>query len=48
MSIQKDRDQLEKAKDRLAGCYVTVPTMFKDPDLEVDSGRHTEPCAVLD
>jgi dihydrodipicolinate synthase/N-acetylneuraminate lyase len=23
---------------RLAGCYVTVPTMFRNPDLEVDTG----------
>jgi dihydrodipicolinate synthase/N-acetylneuraminate lyase len=23
-------------KDRLRGCYITVPTMFRDPDLEVD------------
>ena len=28
-----DRDQLRK---RLEGCYITVPTMFRDPDLEVD------------
>ncbi len=26
----------EKAKARLAGCYITVPTMFKDPDLELN------------
>jgi 4-hydroxy-tetrahydrodipicolinate synthase len=26
----------ERAKDRLAGCYITVPTMFGDPDLELD------------
>ncbi|MBM3801071.1 MAG: dihydrodipicolinate synthase family protein [Acidimicrobiia bacterium] len=26
----------ERARSRLAGCYVTVPTMFRDPDLEVD------------
>ncbi len=26
----------ERAKARLAGCYVTVPTMFRDPDLELD------------
>ena len=24
------------ARDRLQGCYVTIPTMFRDPDLEVD------------
>jgi dihydrodipicolinate synthase/N-acetylneuraminate lyase len=24
------------ARQRLCGCYVTVPTMFRDPDLEVD------------
>jgi len=23
-------------KERLAGCYVTIPTMFRDPDLEID------------
>ena len=28
-----DRDALKK---RLEGSYVTVPTMFKDPDLELD------------
>jgi dihydrodipicolinate synthase/N-acetylneuraminate lyase len=26
----------ERAKRRLEGCYITVPTMFRDPDLEVD------------
>lgn len=26
----------ERARARLAGCYVTVPTMFQDPGLEVD------------
>ncbi len=26
----------ERAKKRLGGCYITVPTMFRDPDLEVD------------
>jgi dihydrodipicolinate synthase/N-acetylneuraminate lyase len=25
-----------RARKRLEGCYITVPTMFKDPDLEVD------------
>ena len=32
-------------KRRLEGCYVTVPTMFRDPDLELDLaaiGRHVE------
>lgn len=28
-----DRDEL---KDRLCGCYVTIPTMFRDDDLELD------------
>ena len=28
-----DRDKLKKL---LEGCYVTVPTMFRDPDLELD------------
>jgi dihydrodipicolinate synthase/N-acetylneuraminate lyase len=27
---------VEQAKIRLQGCYVTVPTMFRDPDLELD------------
>ncbi len=26
----------DRAKRRLEGCYITVPTMFRDPDLEVD------------
>jgi len=26
----------ERAKQRLEGCYITVPTMFRDPDLELD------------
>ena len=26
----------ERARRRLEGCYITVPTMFRDPDLEVD------------
>jgi dihydrodipicolinate synthase/N-acetylneuraminate lyase len=26
----------ERAKSRLEGCYVTVPTMFRDSDLELD------------
>jgi len=25
-----------RAKERLRGCYITVPTMFRDPDLELD------------
>jgi dihydrodipicolinate synthase/N-acetylneuraminate lyase len=25
-----------RAKARLRGCYITVPTMFRDPDLELD------------
>jgi dihydrodipicolinate synthase/N-acetylneuraminate lyase len=29
-----DRDLLKK---KLEGCYITVPTMFRDPDLEVDT-----------
>jgi dihydrodipicolinate synthase/N-acetylneuraminate lyase len=28
----------ELLKRRLEGCYITVPTMFRDPDLEVDAG----------
>jgi dihydrodipicolinate synthase/N-acetylneuraminate lyase len=27
----------QKAVDRLAGCYITIPTMFRDPDLELDT-----------
>ncbi len=26
----------DKARARLRGCYITIPTMFRDPDLEVD------------
>lgn len=26
----------ERARQRLSGCYITIPTMFRDPDLEVD------------
>ena len=26
----------QRSRDRLSGCYVTIPTMFRDPDLEVD------------
>ena len=26
----------ERAKQRLQGCYITVPTMFRDPELELD------------
>ena len=28
---------VESAKKRLEGCYITIPTMFKDPDLELDA-----------
>ena len=37
-----DRDKLKKS---LEGCYITVPTMFRDPDLEVDTAairRHVK------
>jgi dihydrodipicolinate synthase/N-acetylneuraminate lyase len=27
---------VERAKKRLEGCYITIPTMFRDPDLELD------------
>jgi dihydrodipicolinate synthase/N-acetylneuraminate lyase len=27
---------VERAKKRLEGCYITVPTMFRDPDLGLD------------
>jgi iron complex outermembrane receptor protein len=31
----------ERAKKRLEGCYITVPTMFRDPNLELDlAGRY--------
>jgi dihydrodipicolinate synthase/N-acetylneuraminate lyase len=26
----------ERVRERLTGCYITVPTMFRDPDLAVD------------
>lgn len=26
----------ERAKKRLEGCYITIPTMFRDPDLDLD------------
>jgi hypothetical protein len=29
----------ERAKKRLEGCYITVPTMFRDPNLELDTWR---------
>lgn len=32
-TVSVDRDQLKR---RLSGCYVTVPTMFRDDDLELD------------
>jgi dihydrodipicolinate synthase/N-acetylneuraminate lyase len=35
----------EKLKKSLEGCYITVPTMFRDPDLEVDAAairRHVK------
>jgi 4-hydroxy-tetrahydrodipicolinate synthase len=28
---------IERLKTRLAGCYITIPTMFRDPDLAVDT-----------
>lgn len=28
--------EFERAKVRLEGCYITVPTMFRDPDLKLD------------
>ena len=37
-----DRERLKKS---LEGCYITVPTMFRDPDLELDTGairRHVK------
>jgi dihydrodipicolinate synthase/N-acetylneuraminate lyase len=37
-----DRENLKKS---LEGCYITVPTMFRDPDLEVDTAairRHVK------
>ncbi len=27
---------IEKTKKRLEGCYITIPTMFRDPDLDLD------------
>jgi dihydrodipicolinate synthase/N-acetylneuraminate lyase len=35
----------ELARDKLVGCYITIPTMFRDPDLEIDRQamrRHVE------
>src|SRR5581483_1228651 len=26
----------QSLRKRLEGCYITVPTMFRDPDLEID------------
>jgi dihydrodipicolinate synthase/N-acetylneuraminate lyase len=28
--------RLESLRTRLRGCYITIPTMFRDPDLDVD------------
>lgn len=33
--------RFDRARQRLAGCYVTIPTMFRDPDLEVDEAAIT-------
>tara|TARA_B100000809_G_scaffold222416_1_gene231356 strand:+ start:553 stop:888 length:336 start_codon:yes stop_codon:yes gene_type:complete len=30
-----DMDRQQRI-DQIAGCYITIPTMFRDPDLEVD------------
>ena len=38
----------ERAKQRLEGCYITIPTMFRDPDLEVDLGGDPAQCALPD
>jgi dihydrodipicolinate synthase/N-acetylneuraminate lyase len=35
----------ELAREKLVGCYITIPTMFRDPDLEIDRQamrRHVE------
>jgi dihydrodipicolinate synthase/N-acetylneuraminate lyase len=39
-----DRDLLKK---KLEGCYITVPTMFRDPDLEVDTAAIQRHVTVL-
>jgi dihydrodipicolinate synthase/N-acetylneuraminate lyase len=39
-----DRDLLRK---KLEGCYITVPTMFRDPDLEVDTAAIQRHVAFL-
>lgn len=39
-----DRDLLKK---KLEGCYITVPTMFRDPDLEVDTAAIQRHVAFL-
>jgi dihydrodipicolinate synthase/N-acetylneuraminate lyase len=33
--------RFQSLKDRLVGCYVTIPTLFRDADLEVDPGAIT-------
>lgn len=39
-----DREALKK---KLVGCYITIPTMFRDPDLEVDHGAIARHVAFL-
>lgn len=36
-----------RARERLEGCYITVPTMFRDPDLEVDLASTRRAVAFL-
>lgn len=37
----------ELLKSRLAGCYVTIPTMFRDPDLATDLGATRQAARFL-
>src|SRR4029077_16046736 len=36
-----------RARQRLEGCYITVPTMFRDPDLELDLAATRRAVAFL-
>ena len=37
----------ERARERLKGCYITIPTMFRDPDLELDLSATRETVKFL-
>jgi dihydrodipicolinate synthase/N-acetylneuraminate lyase len=34
--VSTSAGKFDTARTRLKGCYITIPTMFRDPDLEVD------------